>query len=41
MVDEKKIGVILASMLAALFNAPATTDNHYTMLVNHDFHGGG
>lgn len=23
-------------LLAALFNAPATTDNHYTMLVNHD-----
>lgn len=30
-----------AYLLAALFNAPATTDNHYTMLVNHDFHGGG
>ena len=29
-----------AYLLAALFNAPATTDNHYTMLVNHDFHGG-
>ena len=24
--------------LAALFNAPSSTDNHYTMLVNHDFH---
>ena len=21
-----------------LFNAPSSTDNHYTMLVNHDFH---
>ena len=25
-----------AYLLAALFNAPSTTDNHYTMLVNHD-----
>lgn len=30
-----------AYLLAALFNAPSTTDNHYTMLVNHDFHRGG
>ena len=30
-----------AYLLAALFNAPATTDNHYTMLVNHDMNGGG
>ena len=30
-----------AYLLAALFNAPATTDNHYTMLVNHDLYGGG
>jgi len=30
-----------AYLLAALFNAPASTDNHYTMLVNHDFHQGG
>ena len=29
-----------AYLLAALFNAPATTDNHYTMLVNHDLYGG-
>ena len=29
-----------AYLLAALFNAPATTDNHYTMLVNHDMNGG-
>ncbi len=29
-----------AYLLAALFNAPSTTDNHYTMLVNHDFKGG-
>ena len=29
-----------AYLLAALFNAPATTDNHYTMLVNHDLHNG-
>ena len=27
-----------AYLLAALFNAPSSTDNHYTMLVNHDFH---
>ncbi len=30
-----------AYLLAALFNAPATTDNHYTMLVNHDMNNGG
>ena len=30
-----------AYLLAALFNAPATTDNHYTMLVNHDMNTGG
>lgn len=29
-----------AYILAALFNAPSSIDNHYTMLVNHDFHGG-
>ena len=27
-----------AYLLAALFNAPSSTDNHYTMLVNHDLH---
>ena len=27
-----------AYLLAALFNAPSSTDNHYTMLVNHDRH---
>ena len=27
-----------AYLLAALFNAPSTTDNHYTMQVNHDLH---
>ena len=27
-----------AYLLAALFNAPSSTDNHYTLLVNHDFH---
>ena len=27
-------------LLAALFNAPSTMDNHYTMLVNHDLNGG-
>ena len=27
-----------AYLLAALFNAPSSTDNHYTKLVNHDFH---
>ena len=30
-----------AYLLAALFNAPATTDNHYTMLVNHDMNTSG
>ena len=30
-----------AYLLAALFNAPSSTDNHYTMLVNHDFNQGG
>lgn len=29
-----------AYLLAALFNAPSSIDNHYTMLVNHDFHDG-
>ncbi len=29
-----------AYLLAALFNAPSTMDNHYTMLVNHDLNGG-
>ncbi len=29
-----------AYLLAALFNAPSTIDNHYTMLVNHDLSGG-
>ncbi len=29
-----------AYLLAALFNAPSTMDNHYTMLVNHDLCGG-
>ena len=28
-----------AYLLAALFNSVSTLDNHYTMLVNHDFHG--
>ncbi len=27
-------------LLAALFNAPSSTDNHYTMLVNHDLYSG-
>ena len=30
-----------AYLLAALFNAPATMDNHYTMLVNHDLNYSG
>ena len=30
-----------AYLLAALFNAPSTMDNHYTMLVNHDLNHGG
>ena len=28
-----------AYLLAALFNSVSTIDNHYTMLVNHDFYG--
>jgi hypothetical protein len=28
-----------AYLLAALFNAPATMDNHFAMLVNHDLYG--
>ena len=28
-----------AYLMSALFNAVSTLDNHYTMLVNHDFHG--
>lgn len=28
-------------LLAALFNAPSSTDNHYTMLVNHDLYHSG
>ena len=27
-------------LMAALFNSVSTIDNHYAMLVNHDFHGG-
>ena len=30
-----------AYLLAALFNAPSTTDNHYTMQVNHDLNHSG
>ncbi len=30
-----------AYLLAALFNAPSTMDNHYTMQVNHDLHNEG
>ncbi len=30
-----------AYLLAALFNALSTMDNHYTMLVNHDLNTGG
>ena len=26
--------------MAALFNSVSTIDNHYAMLVNHDFHSG-
>ena len=29
-----------AYLTAALFNSVSTLDNHYVMLVNHDFHGG-
>ena len=28
-----------AYLLAALFNVVSTIDNHYAMLVNHDFYG--
>ena len=30
---------IRAYMLTALYNAPATIDNYYSALVNHDFYG--
>ena len=30
-----------AYLTAALFNSVSTLDNHYAMLVNHDFHSGG
>ena len=30
-----------AYLLSALFNAPSTMDNHYTMMVNHDLNTGG
>ena len=30
-----------AYLMAALFNSVSTIDNHYAMLVNHDFHGYG
>ena len=30
-----------AYLLAALFNAPSSTDNHYVMLVNHDLYHDG
>ena len=30
-----------AYLMAALFNAPSSLDNHYMMLVNHDLYGGG
>ena len=30
-----------AYLLSALFNATSTLDNHYAMLVNHDFHSSG
>ena len=29
-----------AYLMAALFNVVSTIDNHYAMLVNHDFYGG-
>lgn len=29
-----------AYLLSALFNSVSTLDNHYTMMVNHDFYGG-
>ena len=29
-----------AYLMAVLFNSVSTIDNHYAMLVNHDFHGG-
>ena len=28
-------------LLAVLFNAPTTMNNHFTSLVNHDMHAGG
>jgi hypothetical protein len=28
-------------LLAVLFNAPTTMNNHFTSLINHDMHAGG
>ena len=33
-------GTEVGYLMAALFNSVSTIDNHYAMLVNHDFHGG-
>ena len=38
--NGEKEGSLKAYLMAALFNSVSTIDNHYAMLVNHDFHGG-
>lgn len=38
--NTTRVRNIKAYLLSALFNAPAATDNYYTMLVNHDMYSG-
>ena len=33
--------MVFFSFQLVFLNAPSSTDNHYTMLVNHDFNQGG
>ncbi len=37
--NSTKVRNTKAYIMAALFNAPSSMDNHYTMLVNHDMYG--
>ena len=39
--DHTRVHNIKQYLLAVLFNAPTTMNNHYTSLVNHDMHAGG
>lgn len=38
--NATRVRNVRAYLLAALFNAPSSTGNYYTMLVNHDLYGG-